>query len=65
MEERHECCPGAELVVDAAGKDEFLVHTADGGWLGIVELELPVEDGAVVFDAELAGDQLDELGGLG
>lgn len=65
VEKSHEGGPGAELVVDATGKNEFLVHTADLGRLGVVKLELPVEDCAIVLDANLRSDELDKLGGLG
>ena len=65
MEEGHEGGPRAELVVDAAGKDELLVDTTDLSGLRVVELELPVENAAVILDLELLSNELDELGRLG
>lgn len=65
VEEGHEGGPRAELVVDAAGKDELLVNTADLGGLRVVELKLPVENVAVVLNLELGSNELNELGGLG
>ena len=38
---------GAELVIHATCKDEFLVQTAKLGWLSVEELELPINDAAV------------------
>ena len=39
--------PRAELVVDAAGEDEFLVEAADSRGLDVEELKFPVYDGGV------------------
>jgi hypothetical protein len=50
VEEGHKGGPGAKLVVDAAGKDELFVETADGSGLRIVKLKFPVENGGIVGD---------------
>lgn len=65
VEEGHESGPRAELVVDAAGKDELLVDTTNLGGLRVVELELPVENVGVLLNLELGSNELDELGRLG
>lgn len=57
--------PGAELVVDSAGRDELPVHAQCLRGLAVVQLEFPVEDGGVARDAELLGDELHEPGRLG
>lgn len=38
---------GAELVIDAARKDEFFVQAAELGRLSVEELELPVDDATI------------------
>ena len=47
VEERLDRGPRAELVVDAAGEDEFFGEAAELRGLDVEELELPVYDGGV------------------
>jgi hypothetical protein len=52
VEERLDSGPAAELVVDAAGEDEFFVETAGAGGLGVEEFEFPVDEGGVCCVSE-------------
>lgn len=52
--------PGAELVVNSAGKDELLAEAAESGWLSVKELKIPVEDAGVVLNSHLVAESLDE-----
>ncbi|KAI9149375.1 Protein SYG1 [Paramyrothecium foliicola] len=63
--EGHQGGPRAEFVVDAAGSDELAVEAERLRGLGVEELQLPVQDGAVRGNSQLLGDELDQLGGLG
>lgn len=44
VEERLDSSPGTQLVVDAAGEDEFAVETTGLGGLRVEEFEFPVYD---------------------
>lgn len=40
-------CKGAELVIDAACKDELFIEPTELSWLSVKKFELPINDGAI------------------